>query len=169
MITNKFLIASLFSLTVFAACQTKEKGSREEAEDSANQAMLNAFNAAGPVFISTDSANRMISSYLNSIGGTSNDSNLCSIIVNADSLRAYLYNTNIKHVKIMFAHKLSYINSGKGGQNAGFSKNALTVILAGFDANDNYIYNDKGQVMNHAMPCPHNCPTSGTAASNVLN
>ena len=169
MITNKFLIASLFSLTVFAACQTKEKGSREEAEDSANQAMLNAFNATGPVFISTDSANRMISSYLNSIGGTSNDSNLCSIIVNADSLRAYLYNTNIKHVKIMFAHKLSYINSGKGGQNAGFSKNALTVILAGFDANDNYIYNDKGQVMNHGNPCPHNCPSNGSAASHTLN
>jgi hypothetical protein len=168
MITNKFLIASLFSLTVLAACQTKEKGSREEAEDSANQAMLNAFNAGGPVFISPDSANRMISSYLNSIGSTSNDSNLTSLIINADSLRAYLYNTNIKHVKIMFAHKLSYINAGRGGQNAGFSKNALTAILVGFDASDNYIYNDKGQVMDNMTPCPHNCPSSGTAANNTL-
>src|SRR5436305_263075 len=75
---------------------------------------------SGSRFIKVSDANLMISSYLNSINSTANDSDIRSFSIDADSLRAYLSNSSIKNVKISFAHTLSYISAGNGGKYAGY-------------------------------------------------
>ena len=121
-------------------------------------------------YIPRDSANKMINSYLSSLDST-NDSNLYSVIIDADALRDYLTcekGSKISHMKIMFAHKLSYINSGNGGRPCGYNEAGLTFILAGYDEANNYIFMGDNKVMDYGRPCPHDCPSFGTASSNVF-
>ena len=117
-------------------------------------------------FIPVDTANMMISSYLNSINSSSN--NIKSFIVDADALRYYLQNTNIKFVKLMMAHKKNYIRTGGQNQDAGYKGDALTIVITGFDSNNNYIYSPQGAVLDFTRPCPNNCPGDGTAAYDLL-
>jgi hypothetical protein len=117
-------------------------------------------------FIPLDSANKMIGSYLNSINASTNDSDVRSFTVNADSLRAYLSDNSVKNIKIVFAHTLKYINSGYGNQNAGYQSGAMTMIIAAYDGSGNYVYHG-GQVLDHIAPCPYTCP-SGTAGGNYF-
>ena len=116
-------------------------------------------------FISIDSANVMLTSYQASL---TNSNDVRSFIVDADALRYYLNNTDIKHMKIMLAHKLSYIRGGNAGQPAGYNPNALTLIIAGYDKDNNYIYTPQGAVMDYVDPCPSKCPESGSASGNLL-
>lgn len=118
-------------------------------------------------YIPMDSANKMLSSYLNSINANNNDSDLRAIIYNADTLRDYLSNASIKYVKFMLAHTLEYINEGHANQKAGYVAGNLTIIIAGFDEQGNYIYNKGNLVPDHGMPCPESCPT-GAAGGNYL-
>jgi hypothetical protein len=117
-------------------------------------------------FISRDTANVMLSSYLNSISGSS--ANVKSFIVDADALRYYLSNTNIKHVKLMLAHKLNYVRGGGQNTDAGYNGNAFTIIISGFDSDNNYIYSPQGAVLDFSQPCPYNCVTDGTAANDLF-
>ncbi len=122
-------------------------------------------------YIGKDTANKMIESYLTSIAGDTANlpaPNLNSLIMDADLLRDYLNNREIKKVKVMFAHRLDYINSGHAGQNAGLRSDALTIILAGYNKEGNYIFAPGNMVPNHATPCPRNCPDFGSASNNLL-
>jgi len=121
--------------------------------------------------ITIDSANKMLQSYLNSINYTGTDTNLTAVIFNADSLRGYLNDTTngkIAFVKLMFAHTLSYINNGGANQNCGYNNNNLTLIVAGYDTLNNYVYYGKGMVLDRGLPCPSNCPPTGTASNYIL-
>jgi hypothetical protein len=125
-----------------------------------------------PTFIKIDSANKMIKSYLISVGAGAADTNLYSIVFNADSLRRMLNDESggqIAQVKIMFAHTLGYINSGHQNQYCGYKIGALTLVIAGFDTNGNYIYYPAGRVMDLGNPCPPLCPESGTASKDTLS
>lgn len=117
-----------------------------------------------PGFVPVDTANKMISSYVNSINYTANDTDLRSLTISAAELRYYLdslpNSSSIKNVEIKFAHKQSYINAGNQNQPAGLKASALTVIIAGLDQLGGYIYADQ-HVINRAGPCPINCPPSG--------
>lgn len=117
-------------------------------------------------FLLPDTANIMIASYLNSI--KDNPTQLKALIVDANALRYYLQNEEITHVKLMFAHKKSYINAGYANQPGGLNYNSLTIVIAGFDDDNNYIYSPQGAVMDFCQPCPLQCPTGGTAASDIL-
>lgn len=122
-------------------------------------------------FIPVDSANKMIKSYLTSAGGGAVDTNLYSITFNADSLRRMLNDETqgkITNVKIMFAHTLDYINSGHQNQYCGYKTGALTLVIAGFDADGNYKYYPAGRVMDIGQPCPPLCPDHGSAAKDTL-
>jgi hypothetical protein len=135
------------------------------------QASFSVYTIPGPAFIRADSANKMLTSYINSARTVeASDTNLYSVIFNADSLRRMLNDTNgkITHVKVMFAHTLDYINSGHQNHYCGYKIGALTVILAGFDSSGNYVYHPAGKVMDLGNPCPPFCPDSGTASSNHL-
>jgi len=118
-------------------------------------------------YISIDSANKMLTSYLNSINANNNDTDLRSITIDADQLRIYLKDENVAKVKIMLAHRLDYINAGNKDVNCGYNYQGLTVILAGYDTSFNYVYSNK-MVLDLGTPCPTSCPTLGTAASNIL-
>lgn len=121
--------------------------------------------------IAIDSANKMISSYLNSINYTVNDTDLFSIIVDAHQLRNYLDSiagaNQIVGVKLMLAHKLNYINSGGANQPAGYSKDALTIVIAAYDDSGNYVFLPGTQVMDYNNPCPSDCP-SGDASNPLI-
>jgi hypothetical protein len=132
-------------------------------------------SAAFSSYITVDVANKMINSYLYSIStdSTNQAPDLNSLIINADSLRAYLANPQITSIKLIFAHTMDYINAGNYGINAGYQSGALTMIIAAYDANGNYVYfAEQGvqgtqYVLDHAQPCPYNCP-QGTAGSSLL-
>ena len=121
--------------------------------------------------VDIDTANTMIGSYLNSINYKQNDIDLRSLIFDAEVLRNYLNDTGngkIARVKLMFAHTMDHINNGSAGKNCGYKSGALTLIIAGYDASNNYVLNAQGKVLEDTMPCPTNCPTSGTAANDLL-
>ncbi len=116
-------------------------------------------------FLLPDTANVMIQSYLNSI--ENEPTQLKSLIVDANALRYYLQNTDIKSVKLMFAHKKSYIQQATTLDDMDYR--ALTIVIAGFDEDNNYIYSPQGAVMDFCQPCPANCPANGTAANDILS
>ncbi|WP_118973941.1 hypothetical protein [Taibaiella koreensis] len=147
---------------------------------SANPSSAAAANAAGagapggggsnPNFISIDSANKMLGSYLFSINADAdNNSNVQSFIMDADAIREYLSDPAIKKVKIMLAHNLKYINEGNSGVNCGYKSGGLTVIMAGYDAQSNYIFAPGNKVMDNSVPCPSICPSNGTASDMLLH
>lgn len=125
---------------------------------------------SGLSYIVKDSANKMIQSYLTSIDSAApaDTPAIKSLILDAATLRDYLDDTAITNVKIMFAHTLDYINAGNAGKPAAYKSGALTIIVAGYDASGNYVLKGGDLSINHAMPCPRNCPVSGNAANDLL-
>ena len=115
--------------------------------------------------ISLDTANRMISSYLNSVNYPAVDTAVRSLAFNADTLRSYLSDSRITSLEFVLAHQLSYINGGSNrfGKNIGMKPGALTVIAVGLDNNGAVIRNSSNGVYEHAMPCPTNCPNIADA------
>jgi len=130
-----------------------------------SQAQQSFLSTPAHGLIVKDSANKMINSYLNSLQDDSTD--LHSLVLDGNVLREYLADTSIVKLKLMFAHTLPYINSGNANRYAGYKIDALTIVIAGFDAAGNYIYAAGNAVPNHCVPCPHICPL-GKAGSSLL-
>lgn len=173
--TSKMIIPAMLALTVFAACQNGENNqqhNKEAATDAAQPTALMGTSDSTDTCASdipVDSANKMISSYISSLNGNQDNKNLYSLIVDAKCLRTYLNNNpQVTNVKLMFAHTLSYINSGHQGQTAGYKSGELTMVIAGYDANGNYVLINGNEVMDNLQPCPQYCPSTGTAASNTI-
>lgn len=122
------------------------------------------------VFIPVSLANRMIKSYLDGMDTNDNKNEIRSWLVNADSLRYFLslHNEKIVNLKLMLAHNTDYINAGHEGERAPAGSNALTLVIAGVDAENNYVYTDEGTVPERCQPCPEECIGSGNAASDTL-
>ena len=117
-------------------------------------------------FISVAEANVMINSYLASIHASSNDTDIRSFSINADTLRAYLADTSVTNLKLMFAHTQNYASSNYG-VHGGYQSGAITIIIAAYNAGTgSYIYHN-GNVMDHCVPCPYTCP-SGSAGLSTL-
>lgn len=152
----KNLTILLFAVTI-AGCQ------RNMPTDS-----LIASNSS---FITLDSGNRMIASYLNSINVSENDTDLHSVLIDADALRNYLdiqdNGSSIQYIKIMLAHTPGYMNSGNEGIFAGYRSDALTFVLAGVDSFGDYVFLPGNLVVNRGVQCPSNCPP-GTAGNDLL-
>ena len=169
----KFLCAALTLATIFNACTEKKTIEPKPLQPKKNFFLTDY--ASNPdimrYMIPRDSANKMIESYLNSVGGTSTSSageNIHSLILDGATLRAYLSDTTITKVKVMFAHTLSYINAGNEGMNAGYTRGALTVVIGGFNDDGNYVYGPEERVPNMSIPCPNYCPNSGSATSSLF-
>lgn len=111
--------------------------------------------------ISLDTANRMIGSYLQSIGYPTVDTNIRSLAFNADTLRAYLADSRVTSLEFHLAHQQSYLNSGGTfGKNIGMSPGKLTIIAVGYDNQGAVVRNSSNGVYEHALPCPNNCPNN---------
>ncbi len=151
---------------LFGCCACRE-ADRDMNSRNSDKASLNWDKP----FISAASADTLVKSYLTSIDYQSEDSNVRSFIIDANALRQYLTygrGQQISHLKLMLAHSADHIRSGRFGQPCGYNGDALTVVLAGYGDDGNYIYAPGNRVMDYSMPCPENCPKSGTAASDRL-
>ena len=165
--TKKLVIAAVAVFTFIAACSKKNATVDTKIAKPGKQNLSTyATTTIDSPFLLPDTANIMIQSYLQSI--KDDQTQLKSLIVDANALRYYLQNSDITHVKLMFAHRMDYIESGHAGQAAGLNYNAMTLVIAGFDEDGNYIYTPQGAVMDHCQPCPIDCPAAGTAASDIL-
>lgn len=159
------------ALLIFQACQSgKDSGSKTTDDSSENTKRLGIPD--GEVhsdFIPIDTGNKMLSSYLNSIDYSDNDTDLHSLVISASQLKQYLNTApdSIAYFKLMFAHKLSYVNAGHVNTNVGYSRNAFTIIIAACDTYGNYIYANGNQVLDYSSPCPPGCPP-GEAANPLL-
>lgn len=161
-VTSTIAIVALATFGLFS-CQSNNT-SKEKTE-----AMQSIPEQDEAYFISVDSANEMIQSYLTSIQDSNSDNpSLQSLIVDAGALRDYLSDTSITKVKIMFAHTMQYINEGHDGQPAGYKPNALTIVIAGFNVEGNYVTAPGRMVPDRARPCPSDCPTTGNAANPLI-
>lgn len=107
-------------------------------------------------FIPIDQANLMISSYLQSVGYPAKDDEVRSWLLDAASLREYLADTSIVKVQIFLAHKMDWINAGKGGIKPKPGEFPYTVIVAGVNTRKKY-QPIRGKVMDNAAPCPQLC------------
>lgn len=157
---------SIFALMLsLVSCQTTEENTTKTDKGEAKSVARLMSDPSS--FITIDSANKMLTSYLNSINYQNNDTDIQSITFNAADLRRLLdsmtNSSTISEVQIKFAHKLSYINDGNGNQPAGYNYDALTLLLIGVNASGNYV-NQATSIMNHGRPCPKTCPP-GTAAN----
>lgn len=178
---NRKFIFTLCVIVAIAACR-KDRSEIVPAQSSAattTTSSHNPHNAAkttddstiGSLFITKSVANQMISSYVSSIGTVNATScginDLKSFSIDADSLREYLSDPKIKNIKLVFGHTMKYINGGHTGQFSGMQSGALTIIVAGYDSNGNYIYHGSDMVLDHAMPCPYSCG-NGQASLDLL-
>jgi len=160
----------LLLVAYLSSCQ--KESSKEQKEEEPSKEFIGGFVSTINMtnysrMIPVDSANKMILSYLNSINYQTDDSKIRSLLYNADSLRKYLSDTSIKNIKIMFAHSLDYINAGGQNNNCGYDAGALTIVLAGYNKNGNYV-TPNNSVLERGAPCPATCPTVGTAANNLI-
>jgi hypothetical protein len=174
--TNKMTITALLAVASLTACQNggenKDAGANKQTEPQAlASGMGDSTTTEADTCLScipVDSANKMIGSYITSLNGNTGNQYLYSLIANAADLRKYLNdNPSVTNVKFMFAHTLDYINAGYGGQNSNTKAGAFTIVIAGYDANGNYVIGANG-VMDRLSPCPNTCPSTGTASSNTL-
>jgi hypothetical protein len=178
---KRIKLLALMALCVILSCQKADRSDNVANPSNNANGSLNSpkrtlasgarMESNGPFsqYITMETANQMINSYLASVNYPANDSDLQSLIFNADSLRAYLNsNPNIKQVKFMFAHTMDYINAGNYGVNCGYQTGELTMIVAGFDGSNNYVYAPGNMVLEHAQPCPSFCPSSGNASYAIL-
>lgn len=156
----------LTATCALAACQPQEK---KEVRTEANAATAKVMDEQS-TFIPIDSANKMISSYINSIDYKHNDSDLISIRYNARDLRKMLDSMvgseTITEVQIKLAHTLNYINDGHANQPAGYNKDALTFVLIGINAQGDYV-NASTATVDFGKPCPSHC-LPGTASNPLI-
>jgi hypothetical protein len=172
---NRFFLLTAISALLFATSCGKKTASTESdvrpAAATGNEApaaftmgtkyMRSADGSYGySEALSIDTANRMIQSYLASVGYPQQDNSLRSLVFDADVLRSYLSNPNIKSVKFMMAHQPDYIAAGNFGVNAGMNPSAITMVIVGVSSEGAYIKNGQGKVYEHFAPCPKDCPNS---------
>jgi hypothetical protein len=169
---------SIFSLTAAAialcvgltACSSKQSfdpnADTNKASTASNQSKAHsAARLVGSLYsqpIQIDTANRMIASYLESVGYPQVDTAVRSLSFDADSLRAYLSNPTITTMRFYLGHQLSYLNGGtdRFGKDIGMRPGALTIIAVGINDAGQIVRNSSNGVYEHAMPCPYSCPTA---------
>ncbi len=167
---HTILFASAALALAFTACNRQEAtdpGANQVKTYSTSSVMHNAarIEAAGySQSVPIDTANKMIGSYLSSVGYPYADTTIRSLAFNADTLRAYLSNSNIKDVRFYLAHQITWLDAGlnRFGKNIGLAPGKLTLIVVGLDNNGNVVRNSANGVYEHAMPCPTNCGPSSS-------
>ena len=107
-----------------------------------------------------DTASKMIQSYLTSVDYLNNITKLQSLTFDADTLRSYLANTSITTLKLFMAHKESYVYSGNYGTYGGNHIDALTLVIVGYNNNNQKVFYKSNKVMDHMRPCPKACESS---------
>lgn len=160
---KNYFFLTIIVLTCLTAACTKKNAATKPVADNKDVHSL-AMTGVDSPFITIDSANKMVNSYLGSLTASGNN-DIKSFTIDADALRYYLQNNNVKRIRISFAHTLSYINNGHKNSYAGMNPSAITLIISGISSDNNYIYTPENTLMDHAFPCPANCIDNGSAAN----
>ena len=157
------MYSKLIALALFiglVSCGDTKRNVKDQSESCSN---VNSY-------IPIDSANKMISSYLNSIQYQNNDTDVRSFIVDANALRCYLNSNagkNVVNLKVFLAHNAEYSNSPDSNRNCGYSAKGLTLVITGFDSVGNYVIYPKGLCIDRSKPNPQvNIP--GSASNNFI-
>ena len=167
---HSYTVLALLALCLVMAC-TKESGIVSNTASPVDNAAGSQYGIYGhstsrlsgsqySQSIKLDTANKMLQSYLNSVGYPAVDTAIRSLSFDADTLRAYLQNPNITTLKFMFAHQPAYMNNGGNGVQSGMKPNALTMIIVGLNDDQHYVLNNRNEVYEHFVPCPSSCPNS---------
>lgn len=106
--------------------------------------------------ISVSTANGYITSFLTNYF-TPGNVPVKSFIMDAQLIRDYLANPEIKNVKFVLGE------SPLGETN----NDSLTLILVGFDSNDKYVKTTNGNVLDSMDRCPPECP-AGQAGNDLI-
>src|SRR4051812_7970292 len=97
---SKFLPALCLGLVILACNKDRQTATPSSHQTGSSHHYAQRFSdsteSSGSQFISMNTANAMISSYLTSLGGSANDTDVRSFSVNADQLRAYLADSSVK-------------------------------------------------------------------------
>lgn len=83
-----------------------------------------------------------------------------SMIMDAGLLRNYLANDKIQNIKFMLGERTVH--------ESGVDNRVFTLVVAGYDAEGNYILTPDGNILDHMSPCPADCPTLGNAANDNI-
>lgn len=113
--------------------------------------------------ISIDTANMMIQNYLDGVGYPYVDTAIRSLHFDADTLRAYLQDNDIKTIKFMFAQPSGYAGSDPTASPSSLNASALTMIIVGLDDEEGYVLNSSNGVYDNMQICPYACPSSSGA------
>ncbi len=157
------MYSKLIALALFiglVSCGDTKRNVKDQSESCSN---VNSY-------IPIDSANKMISSYLNSIQYQNNDTDVRSFIVDANALRCYLNSDaglNVSNLKISFAHNASTAYSTDSNINCGYNGKHLTIVISGFDTLGNYVIHPKGLCIDRAFWRPKR-PISGNASNDLI-
>jgi len=155
-----FKLLIIVSSFGFISCHNNVTNSKSTNE---NCSSVNAY-------IPIDSANKMISSYLNSIHYQNNDTDVRSFIVDANALRCYLNSEEGQHVsnlKISLAHNITTTYSVDSNVNCGYNGKHLTIVITGFDTLGNYVIYPRGLCYDRTQ-CKPSYRISGNAANDLI-
>lgn len=169
-----FLVAAISAVVLSTGCKNSGGSKGSENEPVATTAPAGNAAPSGAIMgkkyqrvagidygyseaLAVDSANKMIQSYLTSVGYPQQDNNLRALVFDAAVLRSYLANPAIKSVKFMLAHQPDYIAAGNYGVNAGLNPDVITMVIVGVGNDGAYIKNSEGKVYEHFSPCPKEC------------
>lgn len=169
-----FTAATLIALSCIYAC-TKESGSFSKAAlpvPLISQKGTHAWSGRSAARLSgddysksipVDTANRMIQSYLTGVGYPSVDTAIRSLYFDADTLRAYLQNSDITTIKFVLAHPTAYVNSDPTSAASSLNADALTLIIVGLNDDEEYVLNNANGVYDNMFRCPFSCHVNSSA------
>lgn len=177
----KTVFAHFFlALTVLLLVHCSKGEAADQSAENSSRAGVNDRPFSAPIptgysrFLSADSLNRMIRSYLNGIDYQVNTNETRSLMFSADTLRKYLLTgegKKIKTVRFFLAHNWEYMLSGGEGRRPGPNENAITLVIAGIDSTGNYVPPPKVRTRggyDFCQGCPSRCIAVGEAASDLL-
>lgn len=157
------MYSKLIALALFiglVSCGDTKQNVKDHSESCSN------INSYLPI----DSANKMISSYLNSIQYQNNDTDVRSFIVDANALRCYLNSEeglNVSNLKISFAHNASTAYSADSNVNCGYNGKHLAIVITGFDTLGNNVIHPKGLCFDRGVWKPL-FQISGNASNDLI-
>jgi hypothetical protein len=146
---NKYITLCALFLATLWACKKGDHNFDTILPDS-GLLPKNQFRYSGNDYsqhIPIDSANRMIGSYLTSIGYPSVDTGIRHMIFNADTMRNFLENNQIATLKFSMAHKRGSISGDNYGSYHGVNSNFFGLLLSGLnEEEDEHIYGPGNKV-----------------------
>ena len=146
---------SAYITTVLIACiaascsKTAEQKAKTDTTKNTAKTLQNYRHNIAPTLAYT-----MAASYVQSLDSPTVGTR--ALAFDADEVRAYLCDTNIKQLQVILVHQQDWAENHYGERN----EKKISVVLAGLDQSNAVITNQTGNLMDYADMCPSHCSTS---------